>query len=111
VFAVFLGHLYPIFFKFQGGKGVATAFGALTALVWLVGLSILAMWLLTALVFRYSSLAALSAAVFAPIMMYGFSGERDYVIVTLLLSGLLIWRHRSNIVNLLEGKEDKIGAD
>lgn len=111
VFAVFLGHLYPIFFKFRGGKGVATAFGALTALVWPVGLAALAMWLLTAFTFRYSSLAALSAALSAPIAMFGFSGERDYVIVTLFLSGLLIWRHRSNILNLLKGQEDKIGAD
>lgn len=111
VLAVFLGHLYPIFFGFRGGKGVATAFGALTMLVWMVGVTAFITWLLAAFIFRYSSLAALSAAVCAPIAMYGFSGERDYILVTLLLSGLLIWRHRSNIHNLLKGEEDKIGAD
>lgn len=109
VLAVFLGHLYPVFFGFRGGKGVATAFGALTALVWTVGVTALVTWLFTAMVFRYSSLAALFAALCAPVAMYGLSGERDYILVTLLLSSLLIWRHRSNIHNLLKGKEDKIG--
>jgi glycerol-3-phosphate acyltransferase PlsY len=110
VFAVFLGHLYPIFFKFRGGKGVATAFGALTMLVWPVGLFALAMWLLTAFLFRYSSLAALSAAVSAPIAMYWFSGESNYVMMTCLLSVLMMWRHRSNMLNLIKGEEDKIGV-
>lgn len=110
VFAVVLGHIYPIFFKFKGGKGVATAFGALTMLVWPVGLAILAVWLLMALLFRYSSLAALSAALTAPIFTFLLTGERNYLIMSGLVSGLLIWRHRSNIFNLLRGKEDKIGA-
>lgn len=111
VFAVFLGHLYPIFFKFQGGKGVATAFGALTTLIWPVGLAILAIWIATALIFRYSSLAALTAAVMAPVIMYWFSGAYDYLIMTVLLSILLMWRHRTNIVNLLAGQENKIDAN
>ena len=108
--AVFLGHLYPVFFNFKGGKGVATAFGALLALVWQVGLSVLLTWLLIAGIVRYSSLAALVAAVAAPISMYGFThGNLTYTVTALLMSALLIWRHRSNIQNLLAGREDKIG--
>ncbi len=108
--AVFLGHLYPVFFNFKGGKGVATAFGALLALVWQVGLSVLLTWLLMAGIVRYSSLAALVAAIAAPVSMYGFThGNLTYTITALLMSILLIWRHRSNIQNLLAGREDKIG--
>jgi glycerol-3-phosphate acyltransferase PlsY len=108
--AVFLGHLYPVFFNFKGGKGVATAFGALLALVWQVGLSVLLTWLLMAGIVRYSSLAALVAAIAAPISMYGFThGNLTYTITAVLMSALLIWRHRSNIQNLLAGREDKIG--
>lgn len=108
--AVFLGHLYPIFFNFKGGKGVATAFGALLALVWQVGLSVLLTWLLIAGIVRYSSLAALVAAIAAPISMYGFThGNLTYTFTATLMSALLIWRHCSNIQNLLAGREDKIG--
>ena len=108
--AVFLGHLYPVFFNFKGGKGVATAFGALLALVWQVGLSVLLTWLLMAGIVRYSSLAALVAALAAPISMYGFThGNLTYTFTALFMSSLLIWRHRSNIQNLLAGREDKIG--
>ncbi|MDD2816443.1 MAG: glycerol-3-phosphate 1-O-acyltransferase PlsY [Thiotrichaceae bacterium] len=108
--AVFLGHLYPVFFNFKGGKGVATAFGALLALVWQVGLSVLLTWLLMAGIVRYSSLAALVAAVAAPVSMYLFThGNLTYTVTALLMSSLLIWRHRSNIQNLLAGREDKIG--
>lgn len=108
--AVFLGHLYPVFFNFKGGKGVATAFGALLALVWQVGLSVLLTWLLMAGIVRYSSLAALVAAIAAPVSMYGFThGNLTYTLTAVLMSALLIWRHRSNIQNLLAGREDKIG--
>lgn len=108
--AVFLGHLYPVFFHFKGGKGVATAFGALLALVWQVGLSVLLTWLLVAGIVRYSSLAALVAALAAPVSMYAFThGNLTYTVTALFMSGLLIWRHRSNIQNLLAGREDKIG--
>ena len=106
--AVFLGHLYPIFFKFRGGKGVATAFGALLALVWPVSLAALLTWLIMALLFRYSSLAAILAAILTPGYMFWFSGVWEYVFVSFIISTLLIWRHRSNIRNLLIGKEDKI---
>ncbi|MDO9053546.1 MAG: glycerol-3-phosphate 1-O-acyltransferase PlsY [Gallionella sp.] len=107
--AVFLGHVFPVFLKFKGGKGVATALGVLLALnVWL-GLAALATWLVIALVFRLSSLAALMAAVGAPIcaMVLGLPGV--WVLATAIMSILLIWRHKSNIQNLMTGKESRIG--
>jgi glycerol-3-phosphate acyltransferase PlsY len=107
--AVFLGHLYPIFFQFRGGKGVATAFGALSMLAWPVGLTVLATWLLMALLFRYSSLAALTAALFTPAYMFWFTSVWEYTLMSFVMSGFLIWRHRSNIHKLLTGQEDKIG--
>jgi len=107
--AVFLGHVFPIFLKFKGGKGVATALGVLLALnIWL-GLAALATWLVIALVFRLSSLAALMAAVGAPIyaMVLGLPGV--WVLASAVMSMLLIWRHKSNIQNLMSGKESRIG--
>jgi len=109
-FAVFLGHLYPIFFKFRGGKGVATFFGAITALVWQVGVTALATWLIIAVLLRYSSLAALTSAFLTPIYMVLFAQPTEYVILTILLSLLIFWRHRSNIRNLWSGTEGKIGS-
>ncbi|EKD73923.1 MAG: hypothetical protein ACD_45C00142G0004 [uncultured bacterium] len=108
-FAAFFGHLYPVFFRFQGGKGVATAFGCLITLAWPVGLWLLVTWLLIAIIFRYSSLAALVTAVCAPFYMW-YLTNMDYTIMACAISLLLIYRHRSNIRNLLQGKEDKIGA-
>lgn len=108
--SVFLGHLYPIFFNFRGGKGVATAFGALVTLVWQVGLTALITWLIMAFIFRYSSLSAIMAAVMTPIAMFWFTqGTLIYTVMSICIAGLLLWRHRSNIRNLLSGKEDKIG--
>jgi len=107
--AVFLGHVFPIFLKFKGGKGVATALGVLLALnIWL-GLAALATWLVIALVFRLSSLAALMAAAGAPIyaMVLGLPGV--WVLASATMSMLLIWRHKSNIQNLMNGKESRIG--
>ncbi|EDN66434.1 membrane protein containing DUF205 [Beggiatoa sp. PS] len=106
--AVFLGHLYPIFFQFRGGKGVATAFGALLALIWPVGLAALATWLITTLLFRYSSLSAITTAILTPVYMFWFTGVLEYIVMSVIISALLLWRHRSNIRNLLTGKEDKI---
>lgn len=107
--AVFLGHLFPIFLRFKGGKGVATAQGVLLALnVWL-GLACLITWLLVALVFRLSSLAALLAAAGAPVYAMLLGAPREYVLVAVLMSLLLIWRHQNNIQNLLSGKETRIG--
>lgn len=107
--AVFLGHLFPVFLKFKGGKGVATALGVLLALnVWL-GLAALATWLAVALVFRLSSLAALMAAVGAPVYAMLLGLPRVWVAATVIMSMLLIWRHKRNIQNLLAGRESKIG--
>ncbi|EJL92644.1 acyl-phosphate glycerol 3-phosphate acyltransferase [Herbaspirillum sp. CF444] len=109
--AVFLGHLWPVFFRFVGGKGVATALGILLALnVWL-GVATLVTWLVIAYAFRYSSLAALIASVFAPFYYGLLFGSADGILLAVLaMSALLIYRHRKNIANLLAGKESKIGS-
>ena len=106
--AVFIGHLFPVFLHFKGGKGVATALGVLLALnVWL-GLAVSATWILVAMVFRLSSLAALLAAVSAPIFAMALALPSEYVLALVGMSLLLIWRHKSNIQNLLAGKESRI---
>lgn len=107
-FAAFFGHLYPLFFKFQGGKGVATAFGCMTALSWPVGVCLLVTWLDIAFMFRYSSLAALVTALSAPFFTYFFTNTIFTLMVT-IMSFFLIIRHRKNIQNLFTGKENKIG--
>jgi acyl phosphate:glycerol-3-phosphate acyltransferase len=108
--AVFIGHLFPMFLRFKGGKGVATALGVLLALnVW-VGLGGLATWMFMALVFRYSSLAALTAAVATPVYAFLLGLPREWVLASGIMSLLLIWRHKGNIQNLLAGKESKIGS-
>ncbi len=108
--AVFLGHVFPIFLKFQGGKGVATALGVLLALSGWMGLAVLGTWLLVAVVFRYSSLSALVAAIATPIYAMLFQLRPELVVATAIMSMLLIWRHKSNIQNLMTGKESKIGS-
>ena len=108
--AVFIGHLFPIFLRFKGGKGVATAFGVLLALSGWMGLAALATWLLVALVFRLSSLSSLAAAFSAPIYAYLLGLPREWVLASSIMSLLLIWRHKRNIQNLLAGKEAKIGS-
>jgi len=108
--AAFLGHLYPVFFRFQGGKGVATAAGVLLALNGWVGLAALATWLAIALATRYSSLAALVTAVLAPFYAYLLIGDPRVVVLVAVMSVLLIWRHRSNIAKLLNGTESKLGS-
>jgi glycerol-3-phosphate acyltransferase PlsY len=106
--AAFLGHLYPVFFRFEGGKGVATAAGCLIALAWPIGVALILTWLCVAVIFRYSSLAALVAALSGPFYAWYFTNW-DYMYLTVFMSALLIWRHRQNIQNLMTGKEDKIG--
>ena len=108
--AVFLGHLFPVFARFRGGKGVATALGVLLGISPLLGLAVLATWLCVALLTRYSSLSALVSAVLAPIyygLLYSFN---LYFAAIVVISAFLIGRHRQNIGNLLSGKESKIGS-
>jgi glycerol-3-phosphate acyltransferase PlsY len=108
--AAFLGHLFPVFHRFQGGKGVATAAGVLLGLDWRLGLGTIATWAIIAAFLRYSSLAALIAAVFAPIaavFLLGFGVEAAAV---LPMSALLVWRHKQNISRLLAGTEPRLGA-
>ena len=108
--AVFVGHLWPVFFRFIGGKGVATALGILLALNGWLGLATLVTWLVVAYAFRYSSLAALVASIFAP-FYYGLLFGFDIIALAVTaMSALLIYRHRQNIANLLRGKESRIGA-
>lgn len=107
--AVFLGHLYPVFFRFQGGKGVATAAGVLLAIHPALGLATLLTWLIIAFFFRYSSLAALVAAVFAPFFQVFLFGPSRISLAVAAMSALLIWRHRGNISKLLNGQESRIG--
>ena len=105
---VFLGHLYPIFHGFKGGKGVATAAGILFAISWVLGLATLGTWLIVAFFMRYSSLAALSAATFAPLYFTFLFGLQPMGFAILIMSLLLIYRHRSNIRNLMNGTETRL---
>jgi glycerol-3-phosphate acyltransferase PlsY len=106
--AVFLGHLYPIFYRFKGGKGVATAAGILFAISWVLGLATLGTWLIVAFFMRYSSLAALSAAAFAPLYFTFLFGLQPMGLAILVMSLLLVYRHRSNIRNLMNGTETRL---
>lgn len=113
--AAFLGHLYPVFFQFKGGKGVATAAGVLLGVSWVLGLATLATWLMVAFFSRYSSLAALAAAVFAPFFYLLGDGTAWYAdkwiaAALVLISALLIYRHRENINKLLSGTESRLGG-
>ncbi len=107
--AVFLGHLFPVFHRFAGGKGVATAAGILFAIHPWLGLGTLATWLIIAAFFRYSSLAALVSAVFAPFFYVLMFGTDVVAAAILAISALLILRHRQNIAKLLAGQESRIG--
>jgi glycerol-3-phosphate acyltransferase PlsY len=110
VLAVFLGHLFPIFHGFKGGKGVATACGILFGVNWILGAATLSTWIIVAAFMRYSSLAALAAAVFGPIYFVFLFGFQPMGIALLIICLLLIWRHRSNIRNLMNGTESRIGS-
>lgn len=107
--AVFLGHLFPIFLRFQGGKGVATALGILLGFNPWMGLLAVAIWITVAAIWRISSLSALAAAALAPIYAVFFLGFDARTFTILVISLLLIWRHKSNIANLLAGTEARIG--
>ena len=107
-FAAFFGHCYPIWLKFQGGKGVSTFFGLLFALTWPIGLISGATWLLIAGIFRYSSFAAIAAATLTPLFMIIFS-QQGLVALSIGLMILILWRHKENISRLLKSQETKIG--
>ena len=107
--AVILGHMYPVFFRFQGGKGVSTALGLLLALNAYVAAGTAATWIIIAFFFRISSLAALVSALFAPFFCFMLYGVHEYSAAVGVVSLLLIWRHRSNIRNLIAGTEGRIG--
>jgi glycerol-3-phosphate acyltransferase PlsY len=109
--AAFIGHVFPVFFGFRGGKGVATAAGVLFALDWRLGASVTVVWLLVALGSRYSSLGALAAAVAAPVVALWLAGWRATPAVAAVagMALLLVWRHRSNIAKLMAGSEGRIG--
>ena len=110
VIAVFLGHLFPVFHGFKGGKGVATACGILFGINWILGLATLSTWIIVAMFMRYSSLAALAAAAFGPIYFVFLFGLQPIAAALLTVCLLLIWRHRSNIRNLMNGTESRIGS-
>lgn len=108
-FAAILGHLFPVFFKFQGGKGVATSFGVLLGLAWPAALVVLGVWLAMTALFRISSLSALVAALTAPFAILWFSPHIEFFWLTALTSLVLLWTHRNNLQKLLAGKENRIG--
>ncbi len=112
--AAFAGHVWPVFFRFKGGKGVATAAGVLLGIEPVLGLATFATWLIVAFFTRYSSLAALASAVFAP--AYYFLGnqvvwliDKQVLLATVVISGILVWRHQANIAKLMRGEESRIG--
>jgi len=108
--AVFIGHLFPVFFGFKGGKGVATALGVLVGLNPWVGLACLATWLLVAEVFRISSLAALTTAALAPVYTGLLMGWGNTSMAVLVITLLLVYRHKSNLIKLVSGQEARIGG-
>jgi len=109
--AAFLGHLYPVFFRFRGGKGVATALGTQFGLGWQIGATVAAIWLCMAFVVKISSLAALVSMACAPFVIWWFWPAPPLLALSIVMTMLLFWRHRSNIRNLLRGSEDNMGSD
>jgi len=107
--AVFLGHLYPVWLRFRGGKGVATLLGITLAMLWPAGLAFIVVWIAAALVTRYSSVGGMAGAVAAPVMA-ALVGEFGLVILFLAFALLVLWRHRGNLERLLDGTEPRIGS-
>ncbi|PLX76522.1 MAG: glycerol-3-phosphate acyltransferase [Azoarcus sp.] len=109
-FAAFLGHVFTVFLRFNGGKGVATALGVLAGIDWRIALACLAAWLLIAAASRYSSAGSLGAAIVSPIAGYLLLGANPVIAVLLAMSAVLIWRHAANIQRLLAGTEGRLGS-
>ncbi len=107
--ATVLGHVFPVFFQFRGGKGVATSYGAIFGISWLTGLLIIASWLAISLAFRFSSLAALTSMVLLPLYLWITTRSTALVVCGVVIGALIFWRHRANISRLLNGTEPKIG--
>ncbi|WP_239374333.1 glycerol-3-phosphate 1-O-acyltransferase PlsY [Snodgrassella gandavensis] len=107
--AVLIGHMWPVFFKFKGGKGVATALGVLLALSWPTALICAAVWLVIAFGFKVSSLAALIATLISPFIAWWFIPQTSWVFAVIVIDLLVLYRHKSNIKNLFSGRESKIG--
>ncbi|UCB54468.1 MAG: glycerol-3-phosphate 1-O-acyltransferase PlsY [Thiotrichales bacterium] len=106
----FLGHIFPVYYGFKGGKGVATYYGALLGFSWLTGLAAMLVWNLTALVTKLSSLSALVSALCAPFILWYISGSVELTAALTIMTLILFWRHRSNVRNIIDGKEHKIGV-
>jgi glycerol-3-phosphate acyltransferase PlsY len=107
--AAFLGHLFPVYYGFKGGKGVATYYGVVFGINWLVGIIAVGIWLIIAALMRISSLSALVSISATPFVLWYFSQSIELASIVALMSILVIWRHQSNIRSLLKGKEEKIG--
>lgn len=107
--AAFLGHVFPVWLRFKGGKGVATAAGVLLAVDWRAGLATLAVWALVVAATRYSSLGSILAALSAPAALYWWRGAGALLVATCALCAVLVWRHEANIRKLLRGEESRIG--
>jgi glycerol-3-phosphate acyltransferase PlsY len=108
-FAVFIGHVFPAWLAFRGGKGVATAAGVLLALDWRAGVATLVVWLTIVVVSRFSSLGAIVAALFAPFAVWHYGAPDAVLLATILMCAVLVWRHQANIAKLLRGEESRIG--
>lgn len=106
--AAFIGHVFPVFFRFHGGKGVATGLGVYLALSWPAGLSLVACWLLVAAAFRYSSLAAIVTAALSPLIAAYWMPHPAYIVMAVVVAAVLLWRHKANFQRLVRGEEDKI---
>ena len=107
--AVFLGHVFPVFFRLKGGKGVSTAGGILLAVNPWLGVAAIATWFVIALFFRYSSLASIVSAVFAPLYYFFLLGAREVLPALIIMAALVVWRHKANILKLVAGEERRIG--
>lgn len=106
-----LGHIFPVYYGFKGGKGVATFYGVILGTNWLVGVIAISIWLAMAFLFKISSLSAMVSIFFTPFILWHFSHSVELTLTVVLMSLLILWRHRSNIKSLMHGAEEKIGTD